>query len=296
MSKKDWYTPFSWLTIVAVYTMALVINPLTHQTSTLVFLLPLPLALWHGVRRYGGKGMTIFVVVTLVLSNMWEALSIQTGFPFGHYHYTMQPQLLGVPIVIGPSYVALGYISWQIANTVLQEADTRMGRWSTALLAPTIAALSMTVYDLTNDALASTAGQRWIWEQGGAYFGVPVSNFLGWWFCTFTFYAVFALYLRRNPGSVRPETNKVPLLQFVLLYLSLGSVTVVASLTGTYATGTATDTAGTVWQLSDMIGSSLLWVVFGMVPLALFSIVNLYRMGLPSEATSTPATSVASHS
>ena len=39
----------------------------------------------------------VFVVAGLVISNILENLSIQTGFPFGHYHYTGGPQIFLVP-------------------------------------------------------------------------------------------------------------------------------------------------------------------------------------------------------
>jgi putative membrane protein len=35
--------------------------------------------------------------------------------------------------------------------------------------------------------------------KGGACFGVPVSNFLGWYLTVYAIYQSFALYLRRQP-------------------------------------------------------------------------------------------------
>ena len=34
---------------------------------------------------------------------------------------------------------------------------------------------------------------RWVWEVNGAYFGVPVHNFIGWWATTFVTFGLFLL-------------------------------------------------------------------------------------------------------
>jgi len=45
-------------------------------------------ALVHGAERYGWRGILVFVVICLLVSNASENLSILTGFPFGRYYYT----------------------------------------------------------------------------------------------------------------------------------------------------------------------------------------------------------------
>lgn len=46
----------------------------------------------------------------------------------------------------------------------------------------------------------------WVWENGGAYFGVPVSNFLGWYLTNYLIYQSFALIFWRpaRPASPAP--------------------------------------------------------------------------------------------
>jgi uncharacterized membrane protein len=39
----------------------------------------------------------------------------------------------------------------------------------------------MVSWDLTIDPMMSTINGNWVWHDGGSYFGVPVSNFLGWY-------------------------------------------------------------------------------------------------------------------
>lgn len=285
VGKKDWFVPFSWCMVALSFVLSLVVNPiLGNPGPSLIFMFALPLVLVHGIRRYGWKGMGFFVVATYVISTFWEALSIHTGFPFGHYHYTMYPQILGVGFMIGPAYISLGYISWQVANAIFQEADTRISRASSAVIVSALSAVVMTVYDLATDATASTIGHAWIWERGGAFFGVPVSNFLGWWFCTFSFYVVFALFLNRNAALVKKETSKIPILQFILIYANLGMTVVITALLRIAGTGEVRDAIDAIWKIDDMIGSQLLWAVFGMFALVFLAAVNLYRIGLPKES------------
>jgi len=41
-----------------------------------------------------------------------------------------------------------------------------------------------------------------VWQHGGAYFGVPLTDFLGWYLVVYVIYQLFALYLHgRSPGA-----------------------------------------------------------------------------------------------
>jgi putative membrane protein len=64
------------------------------------------------------------------------------------------------------------------------------------VILPAFAAMFMVMWDLTFDPNSSTVRQWWIWRDGGGYFGVPISNFAGWYLTVFSFMLVFALWLR----------------------------------------------------------------------------------------------------
>ncbi|HET6294082.1 MAG TPA: carotenoid biosynthesis protein [Kribbella sp.] len=268
-----------WLLTGAALALAL-IYPLTGDRASMwVLLLFVPFSLIHGIRRYGVKVLIIFLVETLVVSNFFENLSISTGFPFGHYHYTGEPQLFQVPIQIGPIYFGLGYACWLVASTLLDAADarldlrSRLGRINVVAL-PLLAGAIMTMYDLGTDSLASTVSKDWVWERGGGVFGVPFTNYLGWWLTTYIFFQLFALYLARSKAPVRTE-GRSSLLQPVVLYAGLGLTSV--PYFAAASTTTVTDATGFVWNEHALNETMMTINIFGVVIIALLALIKLLR-------------------
>src|ERR1700737_5506977 len=107
--------------LVVVYAVVELVNPVfpLHIPLPLVLLIPIVFGLVHGALRYKWSGILAFIVICLVVSNLLENISILTGFPFGHYHYTAGPKLLLVPLFIGPSYFATAYLAWMVATVLL---------------------------------------------------------------------------------------------------------------------------------------------------------------------------------
>ncbi|HEX7515483.1 MAG TPA: carotenoid biosynthesis protein [archaeon] len=50
------------------------------------------------------------------------------------------------------------------------------------------AAFLMVMWDLGIDPTASTFLSEWVWQIPGACFGVPISNFFGWFLFVFIFF------------------------------------------------------------------------------------------------------------
>src|SRR5436305_10424255 len=168
--------------INVVLTLVNVVFPGNIPIAILI-LMPLPFVLLHGALRYKWSGIITFVVISLVVSNVLENSSILTGFPFGHYYYTsdLGPKLFLVPLLIGPAYFGTGYLAWVLATVLVGDVRSK-GSWFTTCAVPFIASFMMVAWDLGMDPTSSTIRHSWIWEQGGGYFGVPLTNYLGWFF------------------------------------------------------------------------------------------------------------------
>src|SRR2546425_9968377 len=132
-----------------------------------------------GWRRTLGFGASVWPVAWLA-----EFASTRIGVPFGLYHYTgitrgRELYIANVPFMDSLSFTFLAYASFCLARAAL--AGRRVPRWTQAL----VTGLLMTALDMVIDPLA-VRGDRWFlgrifyYPDGGAYFGVPLSNFAGW--------------------------------------------------------------------------------------------------------------------
>src|SRR5713226_6355247 len=281
MTKRQINT-FLW-GLVAVYTGVILLRGLAPNVLPpllmvgLVTLLPFVFVFVHGSLHYRFRDVLVFAAITLVVSNIFENLSILTGFPFGHYYYTdgLGPKLFLVPILIGLAYLGTGYLAWTLARILLGATEKRLpGQQVWAV--PVLASFLMVAWDLSFDPITSTIGHSWIWQQGGNYFGVPFSNYLGWFLTVFVFFQLFALYLRGRPNTpaAAQTSSRGYWLLAVLFYgaIALGTPLNILTQTGN---ATVADAAGVLWRTRDIYVVCGLVCLFTMFP---FTIQGLMRL------------------
>lgn len=272
--------------VVALYAALTAVSSLapTAIPVSLLVLLLLAFILVHGGLRYGWGGILIFVAIALVVSNILENVSILTGFPFGHYYYTdmLGPKLFLVPLLIGPAYLGTGYLAWTLATMLV--GDVRRDSSAFTIIAtPVIAAFAMVVWDLCLDPTLSTILHFWVWRQGGGYFGVPLTNYLGWFLTVYLFYQAFALYLRY--GSARRTQTPAPrsvYLQVVVTYAVIG-----LSFTLQYLSATpriVTDATGAQWNTGAIHETAAIVGLLTMVFIAVLAALKLYQPGAAQPA------------
>jgi uncharacterized membrane protein len=235
-------------------------------------LLPLLFALIHGAQVYRIRGILIFTALCLVVGNLLENLSILTGFPFGHYHFTevMGPKLFYVPLLLGLAYVGMGYLSWTLALLILGDVQEPLTR-SRVVTRPLVAAFLMVAWDLSTDPIWSNLARGWVWHDGGPYFGVPLSSFLGWYLTVYLIYQLFALYLQGRPAS-RPQPSAFWRLA-VLMYgiCAIGNLFVISP----PGLSVITDAAGVQWRVKDILAVCKLFSIFVMGAFALIAWVRI---------------------
>ena len=235
-------------------------------------------ALIHGSQRLGWRNLGIMFVITCVVSWCYESLSIATGFPFGHYEYTSElgPKLGTVPVMIMPAYFGVCYLAWVLAHVLLDKFDRQVD--SRLIFAiPVIASFVMVMWDMSIDPSSSTVKHEWIWQDGGSYFGVPFSNFLGWYLCVYTIFQFWAIYLMRAKpikSCVADEKKSswyLPIAFYGTIFL--GSIAI-AALAGD---GSITDASSQVWSVKALSRSLGLVSIFSMLfvtCLAFFKVRN----------------------
>ena len=234
---------------------------------------PALFALLHGALVYRLRGIAVFMALCLVVGNVFENLSIATGFPFGHYYFTdvMGPKLLRVPILLGLAYVGMGYLAWTLACVILRETGRPLSG-SRVLTLPPPASFVMVAWDLAMDPVWSTLVHGWIWLLEGAYFGVPVSNFLGCLLTVYIFYQLFALYLRGRSTN----SQQLPFGYWHIAAIFYG-ISAAGNLLVVPPTGftVVSDPAGTPWKVSNIVGACDFVSIFVMGAFTLLAWVRL---------------------
>ncbi len=151
------------------------------------------------VFHLGWRTTLWFTVAGYLISFVSEVSSINTGFPYGWYYYldaTRDRELwiAGVPFFDSLSYVFLAYCSYATALLVVSPVkawrgglvtlETRAIRKSLSVLI--LGSLFQVFLDIVIDPVA-LQGRRWFlgqiygYNEHGCHFGVPISNYVGWW-------------------------------------------------------------------------------------------------------------------
>jgi len=253
--------------LVVLYAAGRVCQALPDRVPMLVtvvlHVVPAAAFAWiHRVRRYGARTMAVFTVICLGVGNLFENVGVLTGFPFGHYHFTevMGPRVFQVPVLLGLAYLGMGYLSWTLA-TILVGSRPRFGLAMTA-------ALIMVAWDVCMDPVWATMLRAWVWHDGGAWFGVPLSNYFGWLLTVVTFYSGFALYLfvQKTPAPELPISET----KLALVFYGISAVGNLF-VAGAPSAATVADATGATWQVRNIMAASALTSVFTMGLIALLA-------------------------
>jgi uncharacterized membrane protein len=194
----------------------------------------------------GLKRAAVFCVAGYLIAWLSELSSIHTGIPYGLYSYTgltkgSEIWVLGVPFMDSLSYVFLAYASYSMAlivasplavcGWVLCVLETRKIRSSQ--YTRFLGALFFVYIDIIVDPVA-LRGSRWFlghlyeYPVKGVYFGVPISNFIGWfvvgYLMIYALQKTDAFFFRRKDlsGHRRPWRHLVgPALYLCVLIFNL---------------------------------------------------------------------------
>jgi uncharacterized membrane protein len=232
----------------------------------------------HASLTYGFRHMLALFSICVVTTFAIENLGVATGFPFGHYHFEVGddlPHIGAIPVIVGPLWFGMGYFSWRVASILLDGADRRLDRNFNLIALPIIAAFVATQWDMAMEPGAATIGKAWIWHDGGAIFGVPLSNYFGWLWTAWLFFQMFALYLRRQSGARVQHNETVLNAVAILFYVCSGLTQIVPWMMG--QSGDVTDAAGHVWKIAELREAVVAILICTMLFTALLAALRLLR-------------------
>jgi uncharacterized membrane protein len=170
------------------------------------------------------------------------------------------PRLFDVPLIIMFASFAMGYVSWILAHVLTGQYGKKLvGKQ--IFLVPFIATFIMVMWDLCIDPITSNLASLWVWKEQGAYFGVPITEYIG----VFIFFQIFALYISKyDRADAQKEavfSGKPFWLEAAIIYVCM------AMMTPGWASDKGFD--------NPIIQSMILVVVFTMLFVTIISMITV---------------------
>ncbi|MEM9540711.1 MAG: gamma-carotene 1'-hydroxylase CruF [Cyanobacteria bacterium P01_E01_bin.42] len=167
----------------------------------------------YAYRLFGAKRWLTFMITAIAISLSSELLGTSTGFPFGHYRYLSG---LGykiadlVPFTIPLSWFYLGFVAYLLVRVGLSAVAIPNGLRLLGAIA--FGSMLLTSWDFILDpAMSQTLIPFWLWEQPGAFFGMPYQNFAGWFGTGVVFMTVATLFWEKEPINLSRSQLIFPL-------------------------------------------------------------------------------------
>ena len=277
-------SPFAALwAMLLLYGVARVLQLYSGVVPTLLIVImhvtpPAAFGLIHASRIYRWKGGLVFADLSMGIGFVFESLSLRTGFPFGHYHFTevMGPKVFEVPVLLALAYVGMGYVAWVLALIIGSQTEGRL-EGARLVAVPMIASFIMAAWDLSQEPDWATVDKAWIWEDGGPYFGVPISNFVGWYLTAYVFYQLFAVYVGERDVPHQPAIYwRLPIMFYALS--ACGNLLLAIPATTAFQFGpNVADATGRMWKVSSILEACAVVSLFVMLPIAAWAGLQLER-------------------
>jgi uncharacterized membrane protein len=161
-SKIDWYEMNPWLQAITA----------TGAGA----------ALLHACLSLSAKRGLLFMALALVMSVIAEYNGTVWHLPFGYryvYDPAVQPRIWSqLPLCVPPLWCVLAYTPIVFLRRMRVCSD---GRLNLARLSAKVGLCSLYLMatDFFLDPLGISVG-TWTWPEGGAYLGIPILNYVGW--------------------------------------------------------------------------------------------------------------------
>ena len=210
---------YALITIYSIFNSVVGVGP-SRFITPLVTLTGFAFALLHaGQRESWGRAVRLLVLVFIV-SLLFESVGVATGWVYGPYHYTdaLGPKFLGlVPFLIPVAWFMMSYPSFVIADRLF---PSEWKRWQRVLSVAAVGGLVMTAWDLIMDPIM-VAGGNWVWDTKGAYFGIPLQNYWGWWLTIFTTFALNLLLFGKGAKPAEAKFDRLALASYLVTALGI---------------------------------------------------------------------------
>lgn len=173
------------------------------------------LILWR--LRWTGRALMLTVGI---YGFLLEIVGSQTGIPFGGYEYSSELGLgiFGVPIALVSAWIV---ISTFVVNLLLRMRVSH--RWW-ILIGPAL----MVIVDLILEPVATGPMNAWEWKRSGIYYGVPATNFVGWFIVSLPIFTLLSVARMSERGGNLIASSVILFFVFIAIVHGLWGAPLVA--------------------------------------------------------------------
>lgn len=175
----------------------------------------------HGLYLFGIRILLLIFIITVV-STIVELVSLKTKYNFfgvrysynlSHKTFESRINLLNVyPIEIMFAWIIFKYLSITTAGLLVNYFMLP------AFLSVLIASGILVSIDFVIDPI-SVKRKLWKWEKGSSYFGIPISNFVGWLLVGFISSVIHYVIIQQNIYS-RHWLMTLPVITLMMIVMN----------------------------------------------------------------------------
>lgn len=189
--------------------------------------LPFLVLIFHSRIMLGSKRATLFICLAGCVGFIAEFIGLKYGIPFGKYIYNVHNMtLFTVPIAVIVYWSVFIYLGYSVTNSFLYwlripKPSVSFRNLKMLFLLVIIDGCVVTFIDLFLDPIA-VKQTTWMWVDKGPYFGIPISNFIGWFMVTVLATGIFRSFEYMNPQKLQeqfPLLYIVPVLGYGVIWL-----------------------------------------------------------------------------
>ncbi len=208
--RNDKYYPLTRITIVLLIwgLIEKLVPPLNFTESTLKWIYEISnFVLWiglvaHSLWRFGKRTTIEFFVITLIYGFLLENGGVSSGF-FAEDNFHIYIPLFNAPLVTMIGWSAIVYTSYFIFDEI-RSIDLPL--FKTVIGGALTITLIALFWDLNLDPVASSHYVRfWQWNEllstEPSFMGVPLLNFVAWFYAVFCYSVVYLYYKKKNPPT-----------------------------------------------------------------------------------------------
>jgi len=162
------------------------------------------------------KGIFFFIIAA-TFGLFFEIIGVLFGVPFGKYRYNpIEPLLFGlVPISVILMWFVVTYTARAVTEIIIPKNVTP-NKIHILLVLAFLDALIATSWDIIMDPVMVNVIGMWTWEEQGIYFGIPLSNYIGWVLVSYLMCLVYRLF-----GNTNHKPTLTPIVTYFWLCSSM---------------------------------------------------------------------------